>query len=299
MHHPALSTIRRMTWPALATVLFAAGCGGPLPGEDADPVDTTSAAISNGAVTQIRTIVKVVLGGNFTCTATVVNANWALTSAHCFVGGWDANGDGFIMGTEIVSPVNVVTDWDDANPRRILAVAKPQATLWGPFATLDDDIAMVFLDGQPGTNAMLPVFHGNGSVVTGTLNLYNGPYSAIRNTTILTYGYGRNSGSAGSGTLRLGYLAADIPVPNGIAFMAKPFLGWTACKGDSGGPSFAQLPGSSIFVQVGIVKGGSDETCNGTNNTKETFIPPFRDWIISTAAWCPFHTPTGPCSFRF
>jgi hypothetical protein len=222
--------------------LVAPACVG-LPEDDA----STGQPILNGAPGSATTtgVVLVQRPGGL-CSATLLTNNWAVSAAHCFT------------AAEVSDPSRVTVSLGAVTQRGAEVLLHP---------TLD--VAMVRL-AAPHTM--------NGSTRGWEANFFAGP---LVGRTVRCMGYGRNTYTDGSGTLRQAdvrvVMSTQSPDPN-LFTVVPNGSGQVPWLGDSGGPCFVTMPGGIQLVAGVLSTAWHNSTTQQVLEANYVSAHTFRAW---------------------
>ncbi|MBL8744677.1 MAG: trypsin-like serine protease [Myxococcales bacterium] len=258
-----------------ALALLVAGCDPALcldPDDVAAGLGSASAPIVGGTVdTTSRSTVALLLshddGSRALCSGSVIATHgsraYVLTAAHCVQGS--------------VDNVYEAVDWRDceAGGDAAKCLASYQVVSWQAHPgydseTLDNDVAMVIVEGAQASTAVTPALADDSSVVAGQ--------------SMELSGYGRTYAGPQDPAQPFNTVRHKVAVPldaktaKWLRFDAS--TGETACFGDSGGPAFAHVDGK--LVVAGVASNADAECAVVANYARvalvyESFIAPLID----------------------
>lgn len=170
------------------------------PGED---VGTAEEEIINGTVVQNDASGIVKLNAGNTCSGAMINGAWAITAKHCVDAG--------------VLPSQVTVTLGTTGIKQGVAEIVLHPTL---------DVALVRL---------IAPFQVNGQAAHFYNPVYRGTTLSLDDRTLTCYGYGRNTFTGGTGTLRTADLVVEPYSPTEYKTLTNA-AGQQLWSGDSGGP---------------------------------------------------------------
>ncbi|WP_327436407.1 S1 family peptidase (plasmid) [Streptomyces sp. NBC_01201] len=244
-------TRSRSAWAAV--LLTAAVSVGSLTGVPAQAVDGDAAA--NGANTFTA---KVDVGGVRACSGTLINNQWLITAASCFV--------------------------DDPAQARALAAGAPKlkstatigrTNLTGTMGQVREITQLI-----PRTDRDL-VLAKLASPVSGPSFLHPATTAPVAEEALKTAGYGRTKDTWVPNTLHTGALTAGPVEATSIAVDGTPL-----CKGDTGAPVFREKNGRPELAAIATNSWqggclGSDESRTGAIASR---VDDIRAWITENTA---------------
>ena len=238
----------------MKNILMAAICIASL-SQACSKGETSKLNIYNGQLDSQRDAVGIlVLDGQLWCTATLIEEKTLLSAGHCFQGKYRKPKEiyvNFRSGREKIAVSEIIVH--------------PQYSEW--LGKVDNDVAVLKLE--------------RASSITPEELAMDAPEI---NSEVLFVGYGRTDTpqkSSHNGTRRRGNNLINKIERNKIHFPRPGSSSMSqVCKGDSGGPVFAES--DMGLVQVGIVSGSTDKasrkTCNVTAYAARVDF--FYDWIM-------------------
>ncbi len=208
-------------------------------------------------------------GAESWCTGTMIGCSTMLTAAHCVC---DGDGPDCVTGgTMIPDPANWYVWLQHAG-----SFAVESVTVHPDYDFPEADLAVVRL-AAPITGIRPATVNTQGEVPTGT------------DGTIVGFGR-RGAGVYDYGLKRYGAIATSTcsasPADKLICWsyadpVGAPGEDSNTCEGDSGGPLFAEINGTTTLI--GVTSGGNSEECTPTDYSFDVDLYAYQDWISSEA----------------
>jgi len=253
--------VRRSLPPAVLLSVVLSACAADVPETLHIAPETRRAAIVGGAREFDYPAVGAMVidyqrqWGSF-CTGTLIDRDWVLSAAHCFLEGEQADVEAwmvsFFVGDDARDPRN--GDAFEADSFHVHPLYDPERTGY--------DIALVHLRDRVR------------NVAPQVLNAE--PLHGVEGAEVFYVGFGLNDGvrETGSGLKRSG----RVPIAQvGITWYATRDEGTMPCMGDSGGPGFLDMDGEGR--QIGVMNSVGEDCGEGSLDTR---VDAHYDWIQDT-----------------
>ena len=216
-------------------VLISLGCGVPNEGSDVGEAQQVRSEIVGGVTdTGDPAVVALTVQGQEYCTGTLVGPKTVLTAAHC-INVYGTQPKYYVaFGTYASQPtqrVQVLAQFADPLYNKQTGTSHDFGVL--QLATAVTNVTPIAMNAQPmgASHVGMAIRHAGFGITTG--------------------------GGSGGGTKRqVSYNVRQVSP----ALIESGAAGKQTCSGDSGGPAFMVMPGSTVETLVGVVSFG-DETC--------------------------------------